>query len=151
MGDNLTTHYQKSLSYCIWVIIFWLPLSYESNITIRNMVCLCIPMNTNTGIGILQLINVIWAYWGGLPAYLSWPVLLGRILRRGFLRDDKLTYVPLATSTGLIAPFPLSWLGEQDTVFPLATTWLGTVPVEEGDSESVDIEELAFCDHVIYA
>ena len=42
-------------------------------------------------------------------------------------------------------------MGEQDTVFPLATVRLCTVPVEEGDSDSVDVNKLAFRDHVIDA
>lgn len=71
--------------------------------------------------------------------------------QKDLLRDDKLTYVPLAATTDLITPFALSRLGEQGTVFPLATIRLCSVPVEEGDGNSIDINKLAFCDQVIDA
>lgn len=83
----------------------------------------------------------------------SYPINCDRscIFEKGLLRDDKFTYVSLAATTDLVTPLALSWLGEQGTVFPLTTVRLCTVPVEEGDGDSMDINKLALCDHVIDA
>lgn len=82
---------------------------------------------------------------------LAYKSCLEDAFEKDLLRDDKLAYVPLAAPTDLITPFALSWLGEQGTVFPLATIRLCSVPVEERDGNSIDINKLAFCDQVIDA
>lgn len=65
--------------------------------------------------------------------------------------DGELAYVPLAAVTGLVTPLALSCLGEEGTIFPLATVRLCLVPVEEGDGKPIDVNKLAFCDHVVDA
>lgn len=70
-------------------------------------------------------------------------------LAKGLLRDDKLAYVPLGATTDLVTPFALGRLGEQGTVLALTAVGLCAVPVEEGDGDSMHINKLALCDHVI--
>lgn len=97
----------------------------------------------------LVFLKTIWLILGNHQPINHDPSFLEDAFEKGLLRNDKLTYVPLAATTDLVTPFALSWLGEQGTVFPLATIRLCTVPVEEGDGNSIDIDKLAFCDHVV--